>query len=216
MSLDYVVAPISAAKPTKLVVFLHGYGSNAQDLLTLAPILQECLPATKFMAVNAPEVCELNMPDSYQWFSLSDTTNIPASVTNGYQLLTEFLQEQLQETNLTSKDLILFGFSQGAAMAVYTGLQFTEDIGAIVCCSGFSLFTDPNLICNKHTPVCILYGEADSVVAKEYFTELQAVLYMQHIPCTIHAYPNMDHLISPIELQDIQTFLRTTVIGVDY
>ena len=55
-------------QPKKMVIMLHGYGSNAQNLLELAQFL--ALPNIIFISVNAVSTWEGGFLDSYQWFSL--------------------------------------------------------------------------------------------------------------------------------------------------
>ena len=51
------VPPASGAPATSLVILLHGYGSNGDDLISLAPYWRSALPRTAFVAPNAPEPC---------------------------------------------------------------------------------------------------------------------------------------------------------------
>lgn len=212
MSLTYL-SQQSNNPAQKLVVLLHGYGSNAADSLALAPALQLALPPSHFLAVNAPEVCELGIPDAYQWFPLAAGLDLPRinhSVTQGHQLLQNFLHAQLELRKLQYSDLILCGFSQGAAMSVYSGLQTPEPLGAIVCCSGFSLFLDsqPQQPVLNHTPTCILYGERDTVIEQHYFATLIALLQQRQVPHQVYRYLDLGHSISTQELTDIQHFLQ--------
>ena len=52
-----------------IVVFLHGYGANAADLMGLADPLAEHLPDTAFVAPNATEEIP-GYPCGYQWFQI--------------------------------------------------------------------------------------------------------------------------------------------------
>ena len=62
--------PFSGGAPSSLVIFLHGYGSNGEDLISLAPYWERALPETAFVSPNAPFACEIGF--EYQWFPLSD------------------------------------------------------------------------------------------------------------------------------------------------
>ena len=59
----------ASGKARSMVVFLHGYGADANDLIGLADPLAPYLPNTRFVAPNAPERC-VNNPMGYQWFPI--------------------------------------------------------------------------------------------------------------------------------------------------
>ena len=61
-------APASG-RTGQVVVFLHGYGADGNDLLGLADPLAPHMPDTVFLAPNAPERCTVN-PMGYQWFPI--------------------------------------------------------------------------------------------------------------------------------------------------
>ena len=63
--------PQSGGKPKQLVVLLHGYGSDGNDLIGLAPHWAPLIPDAEFVAPNAPYPCEM-APFGHQWFSLAD------------------------------------------------------------------------------------------------------------------------------------------------
>ena len=63
--------PAAGGKPRQLVVLLHGYGSNGEDLIGLAPFFAQALPEAEFLSPNAPFPCELS-PFGFQWFGLED------------------------------------------------------------------------------------------------------------------------------------------------
>lgn len=61
--------PASGTVAQSLVILLHGYGSNGDDLISLAPHWAGALPATVFVAPNAPDPCP-GAPGGYQWWTL--------------------------------------------------------------------------------------------------------------------------------------------------
>src|SRR6476659_667030 len=62
--------PQAGGRPGHLVVLLHGYGADGNDLIGLAPVLAPLMPDVVFHAPNAPYPCEGN-PFGYQWFGIS-------------------------------------------------------------------------------------------------------------------------------------------------
>jgi phospholipase/carboxylesterase len=64
-------APADGGPARSMVIFLHGYGSNGEDLIGLAPYWRAALPHTVFLAPNAPQRCP-GAPGGYQWWALAD------------------------------------------------------------------------------------------------------------------------------------------------
>ena len=67
--------PLAGGKPRHLVVLLHGYGSDGNDLIGLAPVMGPLMPDVVFFAPNAPQACEGN-PFGYQWFPATHMKNM--------------------------------------------------------------------------------------------------------------------------------------------
>ena len=64
------MVPASGEPARSLVILLHGYGSNGDDLIGLAPHWRGALPETAFVSPNAPERCP-GAPGGYQWWALT-------------------------------------------------------------------------------------------------------------------------------------------------
>jgi len=108
-----------SAPVESLVVMLHGYGANGDDLIDLSDHWLQALPNTLFWAPNAPSVCEVN-PMGYQWFGLQDLTpfNLRQGLDSSTPKVAEVIRTKLAQHNLTPEHLILVGFSQGAMLAL--------------------------------------------------------------------------------------------------
>ena len=65
---NYGQADFPKRQIKKLMIFLHGYGTDMYDLFGLRNNFIDILPDTHFISVNAPFKCEFG--DGYQWFSL--------------------------------------------------------------------------------------------------------------------------------------------------
>ena len=115
---------VAAASGTtrQLVVLCHGYGSDGNDLIGLAPYWQRLLPDAAFVAPNAPEPCPAN-PMGYQWFPIGrlDPDEILRGVEAAAPVLDRFIDAQLGLHGLDDAHLALVGFSQGTMMALHVG-----------------------------------------------------------------------------------------------
>ena len=65
-----VFEPASKRPASSIVLLLHGYGANGEDLIGLAPPLSQALPDTVFLSPNAPFPCEGNPIGGFQWFDV--------------------------------------------------------------------------------------------------------------------------------------------------
>ncbi len=151
----------------KIVIFIHGYGSNGADLLGLAPQLQSRLPNTAFLAPNAPTPLH-NSYNGYQWFSIWDCT--PWQIEQGLRTVTPlvvaYIKAQCARFNVTTKDVVLIGFSQGTMIALHLGLRHVADLAGIIGYSG-AMLTPESFLTEKHKtlpPVLLVHGLMDNVV----------------------------------------------------
>lgn len=60
------LAPLSSSTPSALVILVHGYGSNGEDVISLAREIQPALPNAAFVAPNAPSPLG-GIGAAYQW-----------------------------------------------------------------------------------------------------------------------------------------------------
>ncbi len=201
---------LSGKKPKSLVVFLHGFGSNGQDLITLAPFMQKELPDTEFLAPNAPDHWQgMPMTRGYQWFELGlmDPGHILNGMRRSLPILNSYLDQQLSDRGLTDADLALVGFSQGTMMALQAGLTRPNSCAGVLGYSG-AYYPDPlNKSLNK-PPVMLIHGDADMVLSMEYFNNAVEHLQAQGITPETHVRPHLGHGIDPIGLKMGTDFLK--------
>ena len=148
------------------VVFLHGYGADGNDLISLANYFQPTLPDAVFLSPNAPEKCGMN-PMGYQWFDFQsgDPATIWKGVLTAADTLNNFIDEQLEHYNLTDQDLALVGFSQGCMISAQTVLKRQDTIKCLIGFSGKILNSNhlnKNLI--SRPEIYLMHGDKDDVV----------------------------------------------------
>lgn len=169
--LDGPRIPPQSGTARQLVVFLHGYGADGNDLIDIGYAWRRLLPDAAFASPNAPEPCA-EMPIGRQWFTI-DRSN-PAARWNGVgsatPILQHFLDDELKRNNLPPTALALVGFSQGTMMALHVGLRRAVPPLAIVGYSG--RLTAPNQTdfaamtgeITSRPPVLLIHGDMDEVV----------------------------------------------------
>lgn len=156
--------PPARGNATHLVVLLHGYGADGNDLIGLAPHWQRMLPTAAFVAPNAPEPCA-GAPMGYQWFSISriDPHEMARGVESAAPLLNDFLDAELKRLGLTGDRMALVGFSQGTMMSLHVGLRRAARPAAIVGFSGMLAGEAPPLGPGA-PPILLVHGDADPMI----------------------------------------------------
>lgn len=215
----YTKTPTNGHAPKQAIVLLHGYGSNGQDLISLAPYWQRALPDAVFVSPDAPEPCEIAPAQGFQWFSLMSDDPMqelqvkdPAKYLSGVRavkpVLDEYLDEVLIEYGLVNADLALVGFSQGAMMALHVGPRRAGKIAGVLGYSG-SLIDDDNLQNAHKIPVRLIHGEADDVVPVESYTQAKASLERLGFPISGHTTKYLGHGIDNDGVESGTEFLQS-------
>ncbi len=209
MALRAIARTAEADTPvSKLLIGLHGWGANAEDLAALADYLH--LPGYRMIFPDAP------WPHSYSlagrmWYSFPADYNFrtphdfeqQSDLQKSRKQLQDWLIEITQETNISLENVVLAGFSQGGAMALDVGLQFP--LAGVLILSGY-LHSPPR----PHPelgPVLIVHGRQDPVVPIPRAHETRAALEAQNVNLTYQEF-DMGHEISPLVMTQIQAFCQ--------
>ncbi len=204
--------PKHISNPEHLVIFLHGYGANGQDLLSLSPELEAALPNSVFVSPDAIYPFEGGFFGGYQWYSLMDRSDkaMLAGAKNAAPYIDQFIDEQLAKFRLPASKLILVGFSQGGMMATYVGLRRKEKIAAVISFSGYMLAND-NLEKEIKTkpPVLLTHGEEDNVVPPQAIGLAASRLEALEIDVESHLIPHLGHGIDLKAIEFAKKFIGT-------
>lgn len=190
-----------------LIVFLHGYGANGDDLIAIAQDWHS-LEDTLFVSPNAIEPCEMS-PLGYQWFGLRDfdIQNMRSGLEKAAPILKEFIQDQLLKHQLSEQQLILVGFSQGTMMALEMLMHF-PNMCAVVGYSG--AFYPPNIQnTSTQTPIFLGHGRMDTVVPITALHQAEKDLKQRGYTVCSQIYEHLMHGISMQGLQDGLKFIQT-------
>ena len=152
-----------------VVVFLHGYGANGADLLSIADVLAEHLPDTLFIAPDAPETSPGN-PTGYQWFPIpwldgSSEEEAKLSMEAACSDLNYFLDALIVDEDILPEQVALFSFSQGTMMSLHVAPRREDSFAGLVAFSGRLL--EPELLSDEvqnKPPVLLIHGDQDDVV----------------------------------------------------
>lgn len=205
--LTYPETPPLSGKASKLLVFLHGVGSDGHDLISLVPFLEGDLQDCHFISPHGIEAFD-SAPFGRQWFSLADRNiaNLKKGLEKASRALSAIISEKQKSLGLENEDTILFGFSQGAMAAIYLTLSAEKPFYATVACSGISV--EPEKISNKDTPIFLVHGEEDEVVDVSYLEEAKKSLAGKGIPVKAFRVKNLAHSIDYEVLEKAVYFIK--------
>jgi phospholipase/carboxylesterase len=194
--------PRSGGKPSQIVLLLHGFGSNGQDMIALAPAWQQALPGALFLAPHAPQRSLAGI--GYQWWTLSDLS--PHALAHGAAsaapAINAFIDRKLEQYGLTDSDLAIVGFSQGTMMALHVGLRRKHPVAAIVGYSGaLTGGTDLKSEIVSKPPVLLVHGSHDPVVPVAALHAAETELRHLGVDATTHVSNGVVHTVDPVGLR---------------
>jgi len=195
------LGPRSRGPARQLVIFLHGYGADGNDLIALGQEWQSILPEAAFVSPHAPEPCA-QAPVGRQWFSLTfrDPDERWQGVNKAAPVLNAFLDQELARHSLPPERLALVGFSQGTMMALHVGLRRAAAPAGIVGYSGMLVMPSAKtaaeaaaLEIRSRPPVLLVHGERDDLIPAQAMFVSAQTLGALDIPVEWHLSPGIGH-----------------------
>lgn len=209
LSLQYLEQATPDSRNQPLVIFLHGYGSNEEDLFDI----KDALPATyTVLSVRAPQTLE---EGSYQWFRKKgegaydgETDDLQSST----RLIVDFVTQVAKKYHTQADKVFLLGFSQGAMMSYEVALRHPEAVRGIAALSGKVLPVLRTQLKADLKPeslaIFIGHGTADQQVPYTDGSEANSLLHGLSLKPEFHAYPGIGHTLSGAEIQDLNAWLQ--------
>ena len=197
-------------EPLPMVVMIHGRGADMNDLADLAPMLDPA-GGCRFVFPNAPKPFEPypGMAMGWTWFEGWPPEH--DSVVESRNEMLRFLDEITQKYPTPEGKLVVGGFSQGALMALDSGLRTTQKLAGILVMSGGLYEKDlPDLRAHAGLPVFIAHGTADDVVPVNYARRARRLLEDAGLDVTYGEYP-MGHQVAAEEAEAVRTFLNSVL-----
>ena len=221
----YLSANHSATRPADpntrhLLILLHGWGADAQDLAGLFAMMQPALSGWDFLAVNAPSLCSMN-PAGRQWFELHftpdetghgmqvDRRRVPEEAKNTRALIHHIITSASTHLHIPASQIILGGFSQGGMMTLAGGLSAPARLAGLACLSGGLPSADDYPAAGEDPlPILLTHGAQDEVVPIEACHDandkLRALGYQ---PDILHS-PHTGHGIDEAMLNKLVSFCQ--------
>ena len=150
-------------KTETICIFLHGWGSDGNDLIGLADVLANSFENMLFLSPHAPDICDMN-PSGRQWFDIYNREQNDDEIDKPNVFVEKYIEKNSLENNVPKNKIFLFGFSQGAMVALHVGLRLKVSLGGILSFSGSLLVPERIKEIKNKTPVLMVHGKKDDVV----------------------------------------------------
>jgi phospholipase/carboxylesterase len=210
----------TAPNPTASIIWLHGLGADGNDFVPIVPELR--LPASlpvRFIFPHAPvrAVTINNGMRMRAWYDIAAAdlnSRADLAGVRESQAQLETLIERENARGMRAERVVVAGFSQGGAIALYTGLRHHERLAGIMALSAY--LVDPDRLAvessaaNRDVPIFMAHGTADPVVRFQWGEASKGMLEAAGYRIEWHSY-RMEHSVCLEEVEAIGAWLRTVL-----
>src|SRR3954454_23251369 len=190
---------IKGGNATRLLLLMHGYGADEQDLGGIPPCLD---PDGQFVTVLPRGPLAAAGTPGFMWYEFGDPG--PPAVLGE---LDAFIDEMCAEHGMERSQAILAGFSQGAGLALALGLLVSETTPAgVLAMSPFAPGVAERAPDAKKVPVLIQHGTNDPMIPVKSSRALARELAANGVPTVFQEYP-MEHNVAVESLRDARDWL---------
>ncbi|OSY87700.1 phospholipase [Tenacibaculum holothuriorum] len=209
MSLNYIVRqPKTKAENPPLLILLHGYGSNEQDLFSFAEELPD-----ELLIVSAQAPYEMGY-GGYAWYAINfDANNDKFSdldqARESVQKISAFIDEVKAKYNTNPAKTFLLGFSQGAILSYALSLNLPNKVQHVIALSGY-INNDllPKEISNTiKTDYYISHGTVDQVLPVQWARKAPEVLKSLNLSNEYSEYP-VGHGVAPQNFYSFKSWIE--------
>ncbi|AJC50368.1 alpha/beta hydrolase [Coxiella endosymbiont of Amblyomma americanum] len=208
------------------VIWLHGLGADRHSFYDL--ISQLVLPKDlhlRFIFPNAPirSVTINNGMRARAWYDIYSLTDFTKEDKNGIMQSQKSINQLIKAEiiqGILSYRVVLAGFSQGGAMALYTGLRYSESLAGIIALSTYLPLVNQittnekeGMIYHRKIPIFMAHGNFDPILPITLGRKTYQILSQLGYPVEWHDYI-MGHQICRKEIQDIEKWLINLFIDV--
>ncbi|MCK0109653.1 alpha/beta fold hydrolase [Flavobacteriaceae bacterium S0825] len=209
LSLEHIIRPSSLADNAPLIIMLHGYGSDENDLFSFASELSEEL---FIISVKAPYAMQ---PFGNAWYAINFDAEKGKWSDNeqaikSRDLIAKFIDEACDAYPVNKDNVTLLGFSQGTILSYAVALTYPEKIKNIVALSGY---INPDIIPEtfdktklSHLDFYCSHGSVDQVIPVEWARQSPKILESLNVKHQYSEFP-VGHGVAPQNFYDFKTWL---------
>jgi phospholipase/carboxylesterase len=203
--------------PQAAVIWLHGLGADGHDFEPIVPeLVRPSDRPLRFVFPHAP-VRPVTLNGGYAmraWYDIIAIDRRAAEDEQGIRASQALVTELIRGENargIPTERIVLAGFSQGGAMALFCGTRYPERLAGILALSCYQVlatrFDAERLPANQATPIFLAHGMQDPVVVPALGEAARRQLEAAGFAVEWHAY-SMPHAVCPQEVADIAAWLR--------
>jgi len=213
MNLTYLVRePKIKQEKNPLLLLLHGYGSNEEDLFSFSSELPD-----EYYVVSVRAPYDLQ-PYGHAWYAIhfdadENKFSDDAQAIESRDLIVGFIDELIAKYPIDATQVSLIGFSQGAILSYATALSYPEKISRVVALSGYlnekiivEYYTSKNI---KNLKVFISHGTVDQVIPVDWARKAQPFMQNLGLNTMYKEYP-IGHGVAPQNFYDFKNWLEAT------
>ena len=211
MNLHYLVQePKTIKDQNPLLILLHGYGSNEEDLFSFASELPD-----EYYVISARAPYDL-MYNSFAWYAINfDADENKFSdldqARTSRDVIATFIDELVATYPIDAKQVTLIGFSQGTILSYAVALSYPQKVQRVVAISGYlnTEIAKENYAQNdfKKLKIFASHGTVDQVIPVDWARKAKPALEALGIETTYKEYP-IGHGVSPQNFYDFKSWLE--------
>ncbi len=199
------------------VIWLHGLGASGDDFVPLVPQLNlSDKVGIRFIFPHAPIMPVtinggMNMPAWFDIYGLTLGSQVDKQGIDQSASAIEHLIMKEIERGIATDKIVIAGFSQGATMALMTGLRYLKPLAGIIALSGYlpmaeEVFQQASAA-NRQIPIFLAHGTRDPIVPYALGESTHHALKQANYPVNWHSYA-MPHSVCEEEILAISQWLQ--------
>ncbi|MBB1140816.1 alpha/beta hydrolase [Myroides sp. WP-1] len=210
LSINYLIQEPKVKKDKNpLILLLHGYGSNEEDLFSFASELSD-----EYYIVSAQAPYPVP-PYGYAWYAIhfdadANKFSDDQQAIESRDLIVRFIDELIETYPIDTANINLVGFSQGAILSYAIALSYPEKINKVVALSGYfnAAIIKTGFEQNDFSKLQLFasHGTVDQVIPVEWARKTSPILDALHIQHQYKEYP-VGHGVHPLNFADFKAFL---------
>lgn len=214
-NIDFNVINIGNENSKHALIMLHGYGSSKEDLASMTSYFKKLIDTTIFIP-NAKFILEDK--SGYYWFPIDFSSGVAKmnifDCKQALIFLENFINSIVENYNIPIQNISIFGFSQGAVMALSLGLLLKYNFSSVIAHSG--LFFDYNKTnlkeltdyFNKNQKILLIHGKLDQVVPFEFAEKTVDFFKYNKIAFNAFFSENLGHNIDKESIIKTENFIK--------
>ena len=213
LSLNHIVRKSSISDNAPLLIMLHGYGSDENDLFSFASELPEEL---FIISVRAPYPMQ---PFGNAWYAINFDAeqrkwNDIEQATGSRDLISKFIEEVVEKYPIDKANVSLLGFSQGTILSYAVALTYPKKVKNIIALSGY---ISPDMLPKtllpedySHLNFYCSHGSVDQVIPVEWARQISPFLKQLNIDHSYSEFP-VGHGVSPQYFYELKDWLKARI-----